>query len=61
MTPNDLFTWLPDNKGQDHPDHPLQRLRANAALPRLLQDLQKMTPDKLRMMEEFAKKVLELK
>ena len=36
-TPNDLFAWMPDNKAEDVPENPLQKLRQQS-----LPDLQKV-------------------
>jgi DNA-binding Xre family transcriptional regulator len=36
-TPNDLFAWTPDDKNQDYPENPLQKIRQQS-----LPDLQRV-------------------
>ena len=36
-TPNDLFAWTPDDKNQDYPENPLQKIRQQQ-----MPDLQKV-------------------
>jgi len=53
--PNDLFEWVPDDKLQDHPNQPLQKLKPKP--PFVLDDAAKdLTPDELRELFEKRKK-----
>ena len=56
-TPNDLFKWVPDNKGHDVKHHPLQKLR-NVILPNLLAEHKQLSVEE---MHEYNAAIAEIK
>lgn len=56
--PNDLFEWEPDDKLQDDPNQPLQKLKPKTPF-KVEDELEKLTPDEIRELFEKKKKKTE--
>ena len=52
-TPNDIFDWIPNDLLDDHPDHPLQRIRRKEKKTDISKLLSKMSLEKLEEIERM--------
>lgn len=55
--PNDLFEWIPADKREDNPKHPLYPIRKNENSMNLPEILKGLPMDKLRQIEDMLKNI----
>ena len=52
-TPNDILEWAPNDLLDDHPEHPLQKLRKSAKKIEINKMLSKLSLEKLEEVEKM--------
>jgi len=52
-TPDDLFVWRKDEGMAVADNHPLHKLQPKAPIPNPVERIKRLTPDKLKKLEEF--------
>ena len=52
-TPNDIFEWVPNDLLDDHPNHPLQKIRKREKKIEINKLLANMSMDKLEAIEKL--------
>lgn len=52
-TPDELFTWEPDNAEEDAPSHPLQKLRKKMSLPDVNNKLKDLSAAEIKQVNDL--------